>query len=121
MFQYQKMSFWASGYSLKVLIVLFIIIAVFLTACARKNHNLIDPMPAPEVYSNGGVDPFLNLDQNLQTPFRDILFATGRKPDIDGDRFYLNERGFNLRLGLAKTELGSEQYTCGMRHGVFHC
>ena len=111
MFRYQKISFWGRGYSPKVFIALVIILAAGLTACAKKNRNLIDLMPAPEVYSDKSVDPFLYLDQNLQTPFHDILFATGRKPDINGARFYLNERGFNLRLGQAKTELGSGRYT----------
>jgi esterase/lipase superfamily enzyme len=68
-------------------------------------------MPAPEVYSDGIVDPFSNLDQNMQTPSYGILYGTDRKPDINGDRFYLNERGFNLRVGHARTELGSGEYT----------
>jgi esterase/lipase superfamily enzyme len=68
-------------------------------------------MPAPEVYTDGTVDPFSNLDNPLQAPEYDILYATCRKPDIDGDQFYLNERGFILRLGRAETEVGPKGYS----------
>jgi esterase/lipase superfamily enzyme len=111
MFRYQETFSLGGGYSPKVFIALVIILAAGLTACAKKNLYVIDLMPAPEVYSDGIVDPFLNLDQNIQTPSYGILYGTDRKPDTNGDRFYLNERGFNLRLGHAKTELGSGEYT----------
>lgn len=111
MFQYQETSSLGGGYSPTVFIALVIILVAGLTGCAKKNLYVIDLMPAPEVYSDGIVDPFLNLDQNMQPPSYGILYGTDRKPDINGDRWYLNERGFNLRLGHAKTELGLGKYT----------
>ena len=68
-------------------------------------------MPAPEIYTSGDVDPFLNLGRKMQALFPDIFYATDRRPGDDGDPYYLNERGLNLRLGLAKTELGKGEYT----------
>jgi len=106
-----KISFGDRGCSPKVYFAIVIILTVGLTACAKKNSNLLDLMPAPAVWSDGIVNPFVNLDQKLQSPFHAIFFATDRKPGINGDQFYLNERGFELRLGQARTELGPEKYT----------
>ena len=68
-------------------------------------------MPAPDVYSDGIVDPFLNLDESLDVPSFGILYATDRVPGDGKDKFYKDERGFNLRLGVATTELGTGEYT----------
>jgi len=75
-------------------------------SCAENQVHTVDLMPAPEVYAGGKLDPFSKLDNPMQAPEYGILYATSRKPDFDGDQLYLNERGFNLRLGLAETEIG---------------
>lgn len=91
---------------------LALIIFIAMTgACAKKDHNLIELMPAPEIYSDGIVDPFSHLDQKITTPPFDLLYATGRKPYPDGEPFYRNERGLNLHLGSARPQLGQGEYT----------
>lgn len=82
-----------------------------LTSCTTQNPYIIDLMPAPDVYEDGVVDPFLNLDKSADIPSFGILYATDRMPASGKDHFYENERGFNVRLGIATTELGTGEYT----------
>ena len=92
-------------------LVFFIILSAGISACAKKDDHLINLMPAPKVYSEGIVDPFSDLGHKVITPPFDIFYATDRKPDRKGNRFYLNERGLNLHLGNAKAILGPGEYT----------
>ncbi len=85
--------------------------ALSLAACAKKNPFVIDLMPAPDVYTDGTVGLFSGRAADMDAPVSSILYGTDRKPDEQGDLFYLNERGLNLRLGLAKIALGKEGYT----------
>jgi len=94
------------------LFLLVIAVAVGLTACARKNPYVVDLMPAPDLYMDGKIDPFGAIDGEIQVPYRGMLYATDRKPAPEpGPPFYLNDRGFELRFGVAKVELGEGQYT----------
>jgi len=69
-------------------------------------------MPAPEVYDDGALSPFADTSDIASSPYRGLLYATDRAPvppSAAGDsveRFYANERGHLLRLGIAKIELG---------------
>lgn len=88
---------------------LLIIFAALMTACAKNQFHSVDLMPAPEVYTDGTIDPFAELVEDpTQAQGYDLLYATCRKPDNDGDDYYTNERGLVLRLGRAKTETGPE-------------
>jgi esterase/lipase superfamily enzyme len=100
-----------SGFRLWILIVAIALIFGF-TACARKNPYIIELMPAPDVYIDKSVDPFAEIDLNVKTPYHGMLYATDRKPNPEPEKpFYLNNRGFVLRLGVAKVEMGEGQYT----------
>jgi esterase/lipase superfamily enzyme len=80
-----------------------------MTACSKKQIHTVDLMPAPEIYADGTIDPFAELAEDpTQAQGYDILYATCRKPDSNGDDYYSNERGLVLRLGRAKTETGPE-------------
>jgi len=100
-----------SGFRLSILIAAIALIFGF-TACARKNPYIIELMPAPKVYIDKSVDPFAEIDLNVKTPYHGMLYATDRKPNPEPEKpFYLNNRGFVLRLGVAKVEMGEGQYT----------
>ena len=93
-------------------LLLVIAVAAGLTACAGKNPYVVDLMPAPDLFMDGKIDPFGEIDGNIQVPYRGMLYATDRKPSPEpGQPFYLDERGFELRLGVAEVELGEGQYT----------
>lgn len=91
--------------------VIVMALALGPTGCAKGNPFIIDLMPAPDIYTDGTVDLFSGQSADMDAPVSAILYATDRKPDEEGELFYLNERGFNLRLGLAEIALGKEGYT----------
>ena len=94
-----------SGFRLSILIVAIALVFGF-TACARKNPYIIELMPAPDVYIDKSVDPFAEIDLNVKAPYHGMLYTTDRKPNSEPDKpFYLNKRGFVLRLGVAKVEM----------------
>jgi esterase/lipase superfamily enzyme len=76
-------------------------------------------MPAPDVFDEEGLTPFTDTEPvRAETPYRGILYATDRAPgslDDPGakpeERFYKNDRGYLLRLGLANIELGEGQFS----------
>jgi esterase/lipase superfamily enzyme len=94
----------------------FLIVAIALvfgfTACAGKNPYIIELMPAPDVYTDESIDPFAEINPKVKTLYQGMLYASDRKPTSEpGKPFYLNERCFVLRLGVAKVEMGEGQYT----------
>jgi esterase/lipase superfamily enzyme len=74
-------------------------------------------MPAPDVYNGKGFTPFVEDIDKEAAPYRGMLYATDRAPagpDVkkaSEDRFYTSERGHLLRLGIAKIELGKENFS----------
>jgi esterase/lipase superfamily enzyme len=89
---------------------LLLLAALFLLACAGKGPYQIDLMPAPDVYDDGAVDPFVDDDPIDQLPYGGVLFATDREPADEAHKedYYQNRRGHVLRLGAARVELGRE-------------
>ena len=87
--------------------VLLLVTSV-LTACATKGPYRIDLMPAPDVYDDGAVDPFVDGNPIEDLPYGGVLFATDREPadEEHGEDYYQNKRGHVLRLGAARVELG---------------
>jgi esterase/lipase superfamily enzyme len=73
----------------------------------------LDLMPAPGIYSDGGFDPFTDDAPIESLPDFSLLYATLRKPatEDDRERFYTNERGNALRGGMARVEVGRENFT----------
>jgi len=84
-----------------------------LAACAKNPRNQIFLMPAPDIYDAGSIDPFTDFDPIGTIPYEGILYATDRKPADanDGKHLYLDERGFLLRLGVGKIQLGDQTMT----------
>jgi len=93
-----------SGY---VRCTLLLIAMFFLVSCATTEPTQIDLMPAPDVFSKGAIDPFANSSFVDTGPEPVLFYATDRTPagDKDKEKFYLNERGHLLRLGLASVKL----------------
>lgn len=85
--------------------------ALAISGCASSpdKQNTVFLMPAPDVYEDGEIDPFIDNDPISRGVPPGILFATDRKPAEPGDRkydYYTHERGFALRLGRADIVLG---------------
>ncbi len=94
--------------------VLLTATALALAACAgnRPGPNQLFLMPAPEVFDDGEIDPFIDNDPISRGVLPGILYATDRRPAEAGDRKYArytHERGHALRLGLAETRLGIDE------------
>jgi esterase/lipase superfamily enzyme len=68
-------------------------------------------MPAPEIYEKGDIEPFTDINPMDSIPYSGILYATDREPAADGNSSYLDERGGELRLGVAKIDLVTENFT----------
>ena len=88
-----------------------------LSGCASRGAYHIDLMPAPDVYDDHNLTPFTDTAAISESPYRGVLYATDRAPvipaavDGTGERFYENERGHLLRLGIAEIELGKNPMT----------
>ncbi len=99
---------------------LFLILSVLLLAsCAGQKVYQVDLLPAPEIYTEGLVNPFPDKNPLDNAPYKGILYATDRlpgrktflniKPKND-DTYYKNERGTLLRLGKAKIEIDRRKF-----------
>ncbi|KPK00349.1 MAG: hypothetical protein AMJ60_01680 [Desulfobacterales bacterium SG8_35] len=93
--------------------LLALLLLFSLAACAKKPVNQIFLMPAPDVYDAGAIDPFTDTDPIEQIPYAGMLYATDREPSNGEGKeaYYLNKRGFVLRLGVGKIEVGEENLT----------
>ncbi|MFT5701532.1 MAG: pimeloyl-ACP methyl ester carboxylesterase [Desulforhopalus sp.] len=83
-----------------------------ITSCASLPVDQINLMPAPDVYGDGLLNPLPENSPFLNIPYKGILYATDRQPAGEGDpeRYYANDRGQFVRLGVAKVGLGDRQY-----------
>ena len=83
------------------------------SGCALRSPYEINLMPAPEIYGEEGVDPFIVSNPTANLPYSGVLYATDREPagEKDSEQYYRNERGHLLRLGLANIELGTGAMT----------
>jgi esterase/lipase superfamily enzyme len=92
-------------------------LALLLFSCASKPPRFIDLMPAPDVYSDDGITPFTDTTNIADAPYYGMLYATDRAPaDQDKsqdpeEKFYANERGHLLRLGIADVTMGEGDFT----------
>jgi esterase/lipase superfamily enzyme len=86
---------------------------LLLAACASPGPYQLDLMPAPQVYSQGAVDPFEDRNPIEDFPYQDILYATDREPadEEHPEQLYQNKRGHVVRLGVGHVELGREGVT----------
>ena len=82
---------------------------LYLSACVSTGPiDQIDMMPAPDVYEHGLLNPLPDYDPYDKIPYHGILYATDRLPATveDPEKYYVNDRGQILRVGVAQVELG---------------
>lgn len=75
----------------------------------KPKPNEVFLMPAPGIYEEGKIDPFIDKDPIGEGQLPGILYATDRAVAPEGDKkydYYTHERGGVLRLGEASTKLG---------------
>ena len=100
-----------SGVSAKVAGSLGVL--ALLAGCASAPVDQIELMPAPDVYGDGLLNPLPETNPFNRIPYDGILFATDRAPATpeDPEKYYLNDRGQVVRLGLAEIEFGKKDFT----------
>lgn len=84
---------------------------VSLTSCGAPGKFLqLNFMPAPEVYDES-FHPLTDATPIRELPYQGILYATDRLPAVKGSRarFYEDERGGLLRLGVARVSVAEEE------------
>ena len=86
-------------------------VVLILSGCASQPKDQIMLMPAPDVFDQGEWDPFTDRDPVKDIPYGGILYATDREPAQEEGRYYLDERGHVLRLGVAQITAGKEGMT----------
>ena len=87
--------------------------ALALAACASDPPvDQVELMPAPDVYGDGLFNPLPEYDPLEKIPYDGMLFATDRMPAgaEDEEKYYLNDRGRILRVGVAQVQLGEKQF-----------
>jgi esterase/lipase superfamily enzyme len=89
-------------------------VALLLTisSCASLPVDQINLMPAPDVYGDGLLNPLPETNPIPLNPYKGILYATDRQPAVEDDpeRYYANERGQFVRLGVARVSLGNRDF-----------
>lgn len=78
-----------------------------LAACGPNIYDEIELMPAPTVYSEAAVDPFVNITTSNVSERARLFYATDRMPSgvEDPQAFYNNERGHVLRAGVVRVQI----------------
>ena len=88
---------------------ILILAAVYsvLSGCSSVIWDEVDLMPPPDVYGDGMLDPLPERDPMELVPYRGLLYATDRRPagPQDSEKYYANDRGHLLRLGVARISL----------------
>ena len=92
---------------------LFAVLVSTIAACASSGGYQQDLMNAPDIFDEGGIDPFADITPIDVADFYGILYATDRLPADEPNKppFYGNTRGFALRLGSARIRLAKEGAT----------
>jgi hypothetical protein len=93
---------------------IIILVALVSGGCASAPPiDQIDLMPAPDVFGDGMINPLPEYYPFDEIPYGGILYATDREPATEDDRekYYLNDRGKILRLGVAEVTLGEKKMT----------
>jgi esterase/lipase superfamily enzyme len=94
-------------------IVSLLLTAMMAAGCASGGGPYeIFLMPAPEVYDDGNIDPFIHDDPIARESHPGMLYATDRAPAEPDDKryaYYTNQRGHVVRLGSASIEFGHDE------------
>lgn len=87
---------------------------LFLTVngCASLPIDQVNLMPAPDVFGDGLLNPLPEVNPFTNIPYKGILYATDRQPagEEDPERYYANDRGLMVRLGVARVMLADRLY-----------
>jgi len=88
--------------------IIILTVTALLSACASAPIDQMDLMPAPDVYGDGLLNPLPESNPFEKIPYNGILYATDRAPATaeDKEKYYLNDRGQVLRVGVARVRLG---------------
>jgi esterase/lipase superfamily enzyme len=100
-----------SRFSLLRRTVSLLLMVLFATACTSGGNYQLNLMPAPDIYDDGNINPFVDDDPISAGVQPDILYATDRAPAATDDKryeHYTNQRGFVLRLGSAGIHFGED-------------
>ena len=93
--------------------LLALLAAIMVSGCASDGGPYeLALMPAPDVYDDGNIDPFVDADPIGREAQPEILFATDRAPAAADDKryeYYSNQRGHVVRLGVASIEFGYDE------------
>ena len=92
--------------------IVCIALLLTLTSCASLPIDQVNLMPAPDVYGDGLLNPLPEINPFPNIPYKGILYATDRQPAGEGDpeRYYANERGQFVRIGVADVALGNRDF-----------
>jgi len=98
---------------LRQIIVLIVgLVAVVGCSSNKPKPNQVFLMPAPGIYEEGEIDPWIDNDPISRGEQPGILYATDRAVAADDDKkydYYTHERGKVLRLGEAQTRFGLDE------------
>ncbi len=91
----------------------FAIMVSTIAACASTGSYQQNLMNAPDIYDEGGIDPFVDISLIDVANYSGILYATDRLPMDEPSKapFYSSTRGDVLRLGVARIRLAKEGAT----------
>lgn len=94
-----------------VTIIALVSTCAHLAGCGSNKPapNQVFLMPAPGIYEEGKIDPWIDNDPISRGVQPGILYATDREPAAENDKkydYYTHERGKVLRVGEARTRLG---------------
>ncbi len=87
-------------------------VVIILPACGGTPVNQVLLMPAPDVYEEGEIDPFIDNDPVSRGVHPGILYATDREPAGPDEKkfdYYSDARATALRLGIARVRLGHDE------------
>ena len=89
-----------------------LLVALVLAGCAGMPIDQVNLMPAPDVYGDGMLNPLPEHDPYESIPYNGILYATDREPatPADPEKYYQNDRGHVLRVGVARVSLGTKAF-----------
>ena len=97
----------------RIILLLGFLLLIVSGGCASTPIDEIELMPAPDVYGDGLLNPLPETYPFDRIPYDGILFATDREPaGKDGpEKYYRNDRGQVVRLGLAEIQFGKKEYS----------
>ncbi len=87
------------------------VICAMLVGCGGTPPNQVLLMPAPDVYDEGNIDPFVDNDPISAGGEPRMLYATDRAPAGPDDKadYYSDARANALRVGEARIRLGIDE------------